>query len=141
MARTGAAAVKLVLLRDYDTVDNPALDTAIETASATVDDIVTKATARGITVPNAARLELIERWLAAHDYTRADPPWASESTAGASGSKQGQTGMGLEASFYGQTAMRLDTTGVLRGLDKGTRAVLGWMGKAEPDQATYDERN
>ena len=58
-------------------------------------------------------LKEIERWLAAHFVAIRDPRIKSESVDVISTSYQGQTGMGLQATLYGQQAMMLDTTGKL----------------------------
>jgi hypothetical protein len=54
---------------------------------------------------------------------------------------QGQTGKGLESSFYGQTAMQLDPTGVLRrrcsGLIPPSIAILGSVGYSNSPSGIY----
>ena len=74
-------------------------------------------------------LKEIEVLLAAHFYTHRDQQYSSKKTADASASFQGQTGMGLDSSFYGQSAKLLDTTGFLDNLGKGKRQAGGvWLG-------------
>lgn len=68
-------------------------------------------------------LTLLETWLAAHFYQASDPGWASRSTSGRSGSREGQTGMHLELTRYGQMAMDLDTTNTLRDINAGNGEV------------------
>jgi hypothetical protein len=60
-----------------------------------------------------ARLELIGLYLAAHFVCVIDPRASDEKIGDASTSYQGATGKGYEASFYGQTAMQLDASGIL----------------------------
>lgn len=79
------------------------------------------------------RLELIERWLAAHFYAVRDPRPSSEGVSGISVSYQSAVGTGLESSHYGQTAMRLDTAGGLSRMDSiarkgGVRVSMAWLG-------------
>lgn len=61
----------------------------------------------------AATLALIEMWLAAHLLATRDQRVARETVADADYEYQGKTGMGLEATFYGQQALILDTSGRL----------------------------
>jgi len=141
MARTTSDNVKGILLTNYDTAASPSLTPFIDTASAMVDALVTKASSRSLTI-NATLLEIIERWLSAHYYAHADQLLTSKSTAGASGSFQGQSGMGLDSTQYGQAAKRLDPTGILAGMDDSAGVVeMHWLGKTAPNKSTYQERN
>jgi hypothetical protein len=74
--RTTPAAVKAVLARDYDSVDEPSLTPYLDAASLLVGDLEDAAS----TAPAAARLELVERWLAAHYYALSDQPYSDEWT-------------------------------------------------------------
>jgi len=79
------------------------------------------------------RLELIERWLAAHLYTVRDPRMVSEHAGSVSGSVQSHVGLGFDTSHYGQTAMRLDTNGGLSALNESVkkgrpRIAAAWLG-------------
>jgi hypothetical protein len=58
-------------------------------------------------------------YLAAHYVTVQAPRPSSMSLRGASESYQGQTGMSLKSSMFGQTAIAMDTTGTLAQLDTG----------------------
>lgn len=140
--RTTAQAVKALLMRDYDTVDTPSLTPFIEVAEALTDDVEAHASANSVSL-SASRLERIERNLAAHFYAGSDKPYAEEWTDKAKAVYQGRTGMYLERSYYGQAAVLLDKSGYLASLAKGSRATasLGWLGKGEPEQLSYDERN
>lgn len=83
----------------------------------------------------AARLALIETWLAAHFVAVRDPRYMSENMGGASASYQAQIGMNLSLTTYGQQAMLMDTQGGLAYLDKhvsqGKRGRVGivYLGK------------
>lgn len=80
------------------------------------------------------RLESIERYLAAHFYTNFDPRLAAEKAGPVSVNYQNAVDLGFDSSFYGQTAMRLDTSGNLSSLNqkmkKGIKPRVGitWIG-------------
>jgi hypothetical protein len=142
MARTTTAAVQGILGSDYDSRRSPDLSPRIETAATLVDDIVAKAVELGIPLTDA-RLEVIERWLAAHLYCVTDRPYKSRSAGGASGTFDGNTDKGLDATLYGQTARVLDTTGFLSSIGGGggtgtaggqpPAAGLFWAGDGNQD--------
>jgi len=71
-------------------------------------------------------LKEIERWLAAHFAAMADPRVSQESVAGAAWTYEGQTGLGLDSTRYGQQAKLLDPTGTLAklGAKRAAFAVL-----------------
>lgn len=142
MPRTSAEDVKAVLApgKDYDTDAAPDLGPFIETASALVDGIVACAAECEETV-SAVKAELLERWLAAWAYCNSDLPEQSHSEGGASASFQGQTGMGLESNYYGQTALRLDTTGCLAAITSGQRPSVDWGGKRYSEEIPYYDRD
>lgn len=137
--RTTEKLVQGILERNYDLVNAPSLTPFIETATVLVDRVSLADTRSQM---NAASLELVERYLAAHFYCHADMIAQSRSTGGASGNMQGQTGMGFDATLYGQTAKRLDATGLLVNLDQPLRpkATSAWLGKIRDDQLDEDER-
>lgn len=83
----------------------------------------------------------IETWLTCHFYVQSDQVSASRSEAGASMSFQGQLGMGIENSKYGQTALSMDYSGCLRKVLKGQRASGAWLGKPKSEQQTWEQRN
>jgi len=141
MARTTSANVTAILVTDKNYDGSTSLAAFIDTATALVDEVVTCAAKRGITL-SATLLELIERWLAAHFYAHADPLYTSRSTQGASGSFQGQTGMHLESTQYGQTAMVLDTSRCLAAINKGGSKIGAvWLGKPRSEQIDYVDRD
>jgi len=80
------------------------------------------------------RLELIERWLAAHFYTNRDPRPVNERAGPVSVTYQSAVALNLNTSHYGQTAMMLDTAGGLAALSKQKPkriASVTWLGTAE----------
>lgn len=77
-----------------------------------------------------SRVERIGLFLAAHFASANSPVMQSERTGPHQWTRQGETGMGLDSTYYGQMAKTLDTTGVLGNL--GTRiATIGVIGKPE----------
>lgn len=72
----------------------------------------------------------VEKWLAAHFYETRDELPTSESAGGASRAYQRNTGMYLNQTKYGQTAILLDSSGALNkiGIPKA-KAV--WLGTEE----------
>lgn len=128
--RTNSGAVQGVLAAGGDYNGLTPLTPYIETATVVIDRLAAYAAEIETTVTDA-ELELLERWLAAWAYCMSDKPYSSRSTLGASGSFHGQTGKGLEANLYGQTAKRLDPTGYLIIWDtesRGARAGGFWLG-------------
>ena len=83
---------------------------------------------------DATRLELIERWLAAHFYAQRDPRPTAEKAGPVGVNYQSKVEIGLDNTHYGQMAKRLDTNGGLAALDvaanEGQRRTVGitWLG-------------
>lgn len=80
-----------------------------------------------------ARLELIERWLAAHFYKVRDQSVQSERAGPVSQSFFGQVGFILKQTKEGQQAMLLDTKGGLAQLSKDIeegrqKSGVQWLG-------------
>lgn len=143
MARTDADAVKLVLLDDYGPKEDgtePSLTPFITAASLIIDRVATCSTAKG-DPHSVAELLVLETWLAAHLYGQADQPYSSRSTSGASGQFQGQTGMSLDSTKYGQTAAGMDHSGCLRAHFEKRTARMDWLGVGQDEQLNYDEWN
>lgn len=69
---------------------------------------------RGMTEP---QLVQVERWLAAHFACMADPRTTSEKIGDGSVTHEGQSGLGLDHTRYGQQA-KLLADGLLTDLDK-----------------------
>jgi len=91
-----------------------------------------------------ARLELIERWLAAHLYTNRDPRAVSERAGSVGATVQSRVDLGFDTSHYGQSAMRLDTNGGLAKLNddmkKGKpRVGASWLGLHPSDQPSLTD--
>jgi len=128
MARVTADEVGAIIDIIDDGDDGTDIEPFISTASSLVDEVCVPA---GY---DDNRLNLIELWLAAHFYAVKDPRFQSQGIGGASGSYQGQTGMQLESTTYGQQAMILDTKGGLALLNhatqSGKRGSVGitWLG-------------
>lgn len=99
----------------------------IETASALVDEIATESE------HDATRLELIERYLSAHFYTLRDPRPVQEAAGDVQVTYQSKVDLNLYTSHYGQHAMLLDTSGLLRKLSSGKKKTISvtWVGVEE----------
>lgn len=140
--RTTPDLVKGILLSDYGPKEDgtyPELDPFIDTASSIVDRIIVNGTLNG-NVLGTSDSELIERWLAAHCYVQSDQVYASNKTLMAAAVYQGQTGMRLDNSKYGQMAVALDWTGELTKLGKKKRVSIDWMGKYPSSQIDYVDK-
>ncbi len=129
MARTTSVAVALIIEVDDDISLTPFIEiaNAFVTECCSTDDY------------DATRLELIERWLAAHCYTVRDMRAEAEGAKGMTEKKQSKVDLGFDSSHYGQTAMRLDTAGGLAALNeqtkRGRRALIGvsWLGTEDAE--------
>lgn len=151
MARTTPTLVQSILgpgPRKYQWDKTTDLSPFIAMASALVDQAVAMASKRGYSIAdgpdNATSPTLwgvVERNLAAHFYQRMDQGYKGRSTADASGQFQGETGMSLEATGYGQDAMLLDVSGSLSIFNKRKIASLTWLGKPPSQQIPYTQRN
>lgn len=136
--RTTPAEVAGVMApgRDYDGKSD--LNRYIRIASGRVDWLVTACATYGRTVP--ANLADIEAWLAAHYYKCSDQQLATSNAGRSSATYRGQTGMGLTATLYGQTACDLDTSGVLKAVNEGRIASAAWTGRTTTEQTDYEDR-
>ncbi len=110
----------------------------ILTASELVDEVcATKLKADGTAYYTDVRLELIERWLAAHFYAIRDPRKDMEKAGKVFERNQYKLGLGLEVTTYGQQAKFLDTAGGLAALDEAAktggkpRLSISWLGTEE----------
>lgn len=120
MARTTAELVGGIIKVDASISVTPFIDTA--------NDLVTE-----LCAPlgySATRLELIERWLAAHFYAVRDRLARHEYAGGVgAGDYGGEVGMYLESTTYGQQALMLDTKGGLSAeKGKASRPSVTWLG-------------
>ena len=135
MARTTVDAVEAII--DIDS--GISLTPFIEMANSLVTEVCAGQTDTNGTEYTAARLELIERWLAAHAYhirdTRADRKELGDGNA----KYRSKIDMGFNLTHYGQMALRLDTNGGLAQLDQSTEkggattVGLSWLGKTETE--------
>lgn len=132
MARCEQPEVVAVLRDDYGPRRDrtlPDLTPDIRSANLVTNQVAACATKKGITLPDDL-LKEIEIRLACHAFKLTDPGYRSRSTGGASGSYEGETGMYLEATKYGQYAMVLDYSGCLRaiGQQQQAEATIDWLG-------------
>ena len=109
MARTNKVAVAEILGENPDNL--PTLTAHIDTASLLVDD---HCLASGYT---DTRLELIERWLAAHFYSITSPQAESEGVRGITEKKFGKVELGLSQTRFGDQVKFLDLAGGLARFD------------------------
>jgi hypothetical protein len=125
VVRTTSVAIASIIEVD-SSID---LTPFIETANLVVTDVC------GDFDYTDEKLEMIERWLAAHFYAVRDPRPASEAAGSVSANYQYKVDLNLAVTTYGQQAMLLDTSGGLAALNKrassGHGVVTGvrWMGK------------
>lgn len=139
MARTTTDAVEEILGENFDDV----LPVApfVESATVLVDRVQACARRRSKTLTDT-ELELIERWLAAHYWGQAAGLFDGRATQGVvSGKFQGQTGMHLEGTYYGQRALELDYSGCLTAIVNRQVAGASWLGKRQSEQVEYRQRD
>ena len=74
----------------------------------------------GVLVYDATKLELIERWLAAHFYHIRDPKAKMERAGSVSAEYRTAVKIGFDVTHYGQMAMRIDYNGGLAALNAQT---------------------
>jgi hypothetical protein len=128
MARTTSEQVAAVI--EVDATIN--LTPFIEMANQLVTEACTGV--NGPSTPYAeSRLELIERWLAAHFYTVRDPRAVTEKAGAVSATVQSAVDLGFDTSHYGQSAMRIDTNGGLARINNKAKRGVGkpgmvWLG-------------
>lgn len=115
MARTTESDVSDIFNND---LDSASLSAWIDMASSVVDDIAAKDSS--IT---STRLTQIEKLLAAHYASAQDQRISNTSRETASVTYQGDTGMNLQGTKYGQQAIQLDPTGTLSTLGKPTASI------------------
>lgn len=140
--RTSTEKVKEILGKNYDTSDsgNRPLAQFMQAANLLTTRVAAAASAKGLPL-SATELESIESWLTAHYYNCSDPAFKSRAVMGVSATYQGQTGIGLESSLYGQAALEIDYSGSLRNINKQQRAGMNWLGKAPSEQIDYTDRD
>ena len=106
------------------TLSDAQLDTFILAANLVVTE---KLSTSGL---STAMLKEIERWLSAHLAAIRDQMPSQEKIGDASVRYQGETGMGLRFTSYGQQVMLLDTTGTLANSLGKKGAVIKHIGLA-----------
>lgn len=139
MPRTIGKDVITLLGDDYGARTDgtyPDLTPYIATASAIVTRVLSCAVDKGKSL-DAATAELLERWLAAHYYTKNDPVYASRSAGGASGSFVRDP---KEPEPYKNVALDLDPSGCLAAIFNRQRASVDWLGVPARDQRAAWER-
>ncbi len=121
--------------------DNSLVDIApfIDAATAVTDYVASEDSGSALT---DALLLQIESYLAAHFYEHLDPQYSSKKTGKAEAKFQGEFGMGLDSSKWGQTAKMLDVTGTLARLSKGDAVPsVSWLGLSPSEQTDYVDRD
>lgn len=118
MNRTNAQDVAQIFDTSLDDGAGQELEAWIEIAHEIVDDI-----AAADPSLSSTRLEQIEKLLAAHLASTQDQRHARDSGASRSVSYQGETGMGIDGTKYGQQAKALDPTGTLANMGKPAASV------------------
>ena len=136
--RTSEALVVDQLGRNYD--NKTPLTAFIKSANVMVNAVVRCATTKGETLLDE-QLEVIETLLACHYYQRHDPGFSSKNTGRSGAAFQGQTGLKLESTMYGQDALVMDTSGCLGALNTAGRARMLWIGKTKSEAIDYEDRN
>lgn len=109
MARVTAEEVQAIISYDPAITDITPFITAANLL------ITQKFTGSGV---SEALLKEMERWLAAHYIAIRDPRLRSEKIGDAANTYQGQEGMYLDATLYGQQVKTLDPTGTLANIGK-----------------------
>lgn len=135
-----AARTTETLVRQIVSVnDDVPLAGFITAATALTDYVASKDTA---SLLGTDLLREIETWLAAHFYSHRDQMYVEKQTGRSRGVFQGQTGMRLDSTQYGQTAVMLDVTGMLASLCRGRhKASVNWLGLPPSEQTDYDDRD
>ncbi len=133
MPRTNEAQVKAVLLANYDARRAPSIAAFIRTANTVTNRVLSMSVQKPRVVAQGGLssddLLQIETFLAAHFYCVNDPLYMSRSTQGASGSFQrGQAKSGFASTDYGNQAMDIDWSGVLKNINLQQFASGSGMG-------------
>ena len=137
--RTTPDKVKKVLVDGQQYDGSSDLQAFVDTAVILVDRVKNQDSDSILT---SAALERIECWLSAHFYAHAYQLRQSIGKGRSNESFQGQTGMHLESTQYGQTALDLDFSGTLMKISKGsTKATATWLGRRPSAQTDYVDRD
>ncbi len=134
MPRTTNAAVEEILSDEYDAGIALSLTTCVAAAELIVDEQLAV-----LGTLSEFRLEHIERYLAAHFYGISKPRFTSEAygQGDIDLTIQSKVDIGLRLTHYGQTAIILDTSGVLSALADSAsgkalsrhKVSLTWLGR------------
>lgn len=118
--RTTKQAVQTILGYNWDSKSFPDVTPFIVAASAIIDQAAPIASRRFPSLGWTDSLaELLERYLAAHFYCKADPTFMAKTTGGASGTMQRSSEQqGFQSTDYGRAACEMDVTGVLSAIGK-----------------------
>jgi hypothetical protein len=131
MARTTATDVKVI-------IDTNLSDSIVNAFISDANLLVTNVFGISSGLSDAT-LTSIEKWISAHFIaTTRDRQASEEYVKDAKIKYTGITGTGLESTFYGQQALTLDTTGLLR---KSTTTKLASMfAVSSPEDTNWDPR-
>lgn len=128
MARTTVGLVSKILAGNRGTFNGQLADLqqCIDDAHLLINQVVALQTKKlnPVTLV-AANYEMMERWLAAYNYTQIDPLQTNTSTEGASG---GYVAEKLDPNRYKNKAIQADPSGVLNALLNRLFAHSAWMG-------------
>ena len=140
--RCNAAEVKSILSAggDYDTEVNPSLTQYIQAANLITTRLNSKAVEEGEAL-TSEELAVIEAWLAAHSYCCSDQQKKEEKIMVSTDKYWGDSDKGLDGSKYGQQAMVLDHTGILKRLNSSNKIRVLWGGLAPSEQTDYLDRD
>lgn len=133
MARTTTSAVLEILLKDYDTVNEPDLQGFIDSAAVVVARVQQCAIRKGITL-TCEELELLERWLASHLYVQSDATYSARQTLRASGS------FNKDKDSYLRAAELIDPSGCLENIINNARLRMVWLGKRPSQKRSVHDR-
>jgi len=135
MARTTVDNVEAIIEID----SGISLTPFIEVANALVTEKCAVNDSDGNAVYTDTRLELIERWLAAHFYHIRDNRPNTDKADVVSRTFRSKVDLGFAVTHYGQQAMLLDTNGGLAALNeqmksgKSATISFSWLGKTESE--------
>ena len=116
MPRTDVLAIRQILETEVSDDD---LVAYVTSASVFVDNLFSAA---GL---DDSLLTELEKWICAHFVASTRTQQLQEAKAGPVEFRaQGKTGMGFESTHYGQTAISLDPTGLLKDASLGTRPIV-----------------
>lgn len=127
MSLNTTAEIIAALGSNYDADLSASLSIHLETAEAMLSTVESCATSKGITLA-PMMLKSLERLLACHYYCLADRPLQEEVVGKSEQVVQGLTDMGFKSTYFGQSALQLDPSGCLNGLQQNARASFIWLG-------------